>query len=142
MRAEPRDALSTQPAQTRPGHPLPLMALNKKRPAEASLRESAKSVIAARRSLRIRADQSPSLLGERTPRIESGLTAGRCLGLAHWYCGHASHEILQWPVNRIVVEHNVLDNAFSAIGIEPVDVGNQTFSAPVGINRFRNHAGF
>jgi hypothetical protein len=67
------------------------------------------------------------------PRTEINLTAGRCLVLAHWHCGHASHEIVQWPVNTVVVERNVLDNAFSAIGIEPVDVGNQAFSAPVGL---------
>jgi hypothetical protein len=52
------------------------------------------------------------------PRSEINLTAGRCLGLAHWYCGHASHEIVQWPVNTVVIEHNFLDNAFAAIGIE------------------------
>ena len=62
----------------------------------------------------IRAEQSPSFLGERTPRTE---IAGRWLGLACRHCGHASHEIVQRPVNIVVVEWNVLGNAFSAIGI-------------------------
>jgi hypothetical protein len=103
MRAEPR-ALS-RPSRLKPvPADLSLYWRSIKRPAEASLRESAKPVTAARRNLRIRADQSPSFLGERTPRTETSLTAGRWLGLTHWHCGHASHKIMQWPVNMVVVE--------------------------------------
>jgi hypothetical protein len=73
MRAEPRGALSTQPAQTRPGHPLPLMARNEKRPAEAS--SQSQPNWSSPPDETIRAEQSPSFLGERTPRTETSLTA-------------------------------------------------------------------
>src|SRR4029077_6889574 len=79
---------------------------------------------------------------ERMPRTETSLTAGRRLGLTRWHWGHASYEIVQCPVNAVAREHHVLENAFSVIGTEPIDVGNQTFSASVGIDRFRNRAGF